>query len=104
MVNSKYPARKNIVTDGSQMANVLYRTDLKDNSKLNLNLALTTKGFFENDGFKYQITSENDKGNLKHNDDEVISRGYEDKSYNKSLKNSIDYYILSRFWKSRFLF
>lgn len=93
IVNSKYPARKDIVTDGSQMANVLYRTDLKDNSKLNLNLALTTKGFSENDGFKYQITSENDKGNLKHNDDEVISRGYEDKSYDKALKNSIDYYI-----------
>lgn len=91
IINSKYPAIKDLVTDGSQKVNILYRTDLEENSKLNLNLALTTKGFFENDGFKYEVTLENDRGNLKHIEDKVISRGYDKKEYDTALKNSLDY-------------
>lgn len=91
IINSKYPAKKDIVTAGSQKTKFSYITDL-DNSKLNTNLALTTKGLSENDGFKYEVTYETDKGQLKHIKDEIISRGYSEKTYDEAIKNSIDYY------------
>lgn len=92
IANSKYPAKKDIVTAGSQKGNISYTSDL-DNSKLATSLALTTKAFSENDGFKYEFTYEKDKGDLGYIKDEVISRGYSEKIYDKAIKNSLDYYI-----------
>lgn len=91
LLNSKQRAYKDIESENAQNLNFSYRTDLEESSKLNLELGFTTKGLFENDGFKYEVTYEKDKGDLKHTEDEIISRGYDKKAYDTALKNSLDY-------------
>lgn len=89
----KYGAYKDIISENSQSVDFSYRVDSNGNSKSNLDLTLTTKGLFKNDGIKYEFVYENDRGNLEYSDDEVISRGYKEISYKKAVKNSLDYHV-----------